>query len=273
MHVKSALSSAAVLLVAAASLAACRPGSATSASSAPATGRTGSSSAPVNAAAPTSPPTSSPSAPAGTATKGSGGSGGPTAPGGGTGHATGSAKGKSVAAKPSSGRSSAGSGDTYVIDDSYAWKHPCSSKQISVHVVRRAPVPTQRVIEVRNNGPRSCGLSYYPHVVLLNGESATGGVTITPLVPDGLGGAPAFAVYAGTTAYAVIDLDPGGATTGTASGVDQMNVLADGDHMSSRETLPFPLGSGAHVLKPKLGLYRLDLRDAVTSMEAANIQP
>jgi hypothetical protein len=142
-----------------------------------------------------------------------------------------------------------------------------------VHLARRAAAPTQRVIEVRNNGARSCGLSYYPHVVLWNAQSATGGVTVTPLVPDGLGGPPASALYAGRTAYAVVDLDPSGATRGTAPGVDEMNVLADGDHMSSRETVAFALGAGAHVLRPKLGLYEDTVANAVTSMESANIHP
>lgn len=251
MYVRSALSSAAVLLVAAAALTACRPGSTTPAGSPTPSRPAGSSSAPGDTAAPASPPPASAPTPAGTASKGSGGSG----------RASGSAGGTS------------GSGDTYAVDDSYAWKHPCSSRQITVRLVRRASAPTQRVIEVRNNGARSCGLSYYPRVVLWNAESATGGVTVTPLVPDGLGGPPATALYAGTTAYAVIDLDPSGATEGTAFGVDEMNVLANGDHMSSRETLRFPLGSGAHVLKPKLGLYRDNIPDAVTSMDSANIHP
>lgn len=260
MYVKSALSSAAVLLVGAVALTACQPGSpdsAASVSSSTASRQAGSPSAPGVTATSASPPTASASTPATTASKGAGGAGGPTASGGGT---------------SASGGSSAGSGG-YATSDSYAWKHPCSSKQLSVHLVRRTSAPTQRVIEVRNNGARSCGLSYYPHVVLWNAESATGGVTITPLVPDGLGGPPASALYAGRTAYAVVDLDPSGATKGTASGVDEMNVLADGDHMSSRETLSFPLGPGAHVLNPKLGLYEDTVARAVASMRTANIHP
>ncbi|MGA5702021.1 hypothetical protein [Peterkaempfera bronchialis] len=154
--------------------------------------------------------------------------------------------------------------------DSYAYSHPCSSRQLSVHVVRRGSAPTQRVIEVRNVGARSCGLSYHPLVYLDNSRSADRSRAVKPLVPSGLGGAPAYPVYAGRTAYAVIDLDPSGATTGTARGLDELNVLADGDHMANAETLNFPLGSGALVLKPKLGLYRSSVADAVVSMRAAD---
>lgn len=261
MYVRSALSSAAVLLVGATVLTGCRGGSTTGAggttpprpatpSSAPATTSAPAESA--SASTPASTPTATPS-------KGSGSPGGSGAQ-----HTPGSGG----AATPS------GDGDGgYATSDSYAWKHPCSSRQISVHLARRAAAPTQRVIEVRNNGARSCGLSYYPHVVLWNAQSATGGVTVTPLVPDGLGGPPASALYAGRTAYAVVDLDPSGATRGTAPGVDEMNVLADGDHMSSRETVAFALGAGAHVLRPKLGLYEDTVANAVASMESANIHP
>ncbi|MEE4546916.1 DUF4232 domain-containing protein [Streptomyces sp. V4-01] len=247
MYAKSALSSAAVLLAGAAVLTGCGDGSATSAGgSAPSPVAVPSSALPhTTAPTPAPAPTLSASASTPTASK--------------------RASAPAASAPPSGGG--------YATSDSYAWKHPCSSRQLSVHLVRRASAPTQRVIEVRNNGARSCGLSYYPHVVLWDAESATGGVTITPLVPDGLGGPPASALHAGRTAYAVVDLDPSGATKGTAAGVDAMNVLADGDHMSSRETVRFPLGAGAHALRPKLGLYEDTTPDAVASMESADIQP
>ena len=155
----------------------------------------------------------------------------------------------------------------------YAWHHPCSSKQITVTVTRRPTAPTQRLISVRNNGHRACGLSYYPSVVLYDADAANGGTSVVPMVPDGLGGPPAYPVYAGATAYAVVDLDPSGATEGTVPGVNAMNVLADADHMPNRETLRFPLGDDAHVLKPKLGLYETTVARAVTSMRSADIQP
>ncbi|WP_433890570.1 DUF4232 domain-containing protein [Streptomyces sp. CA-111067] len=264
---KSALSSAAVLLVSAAALTACQPDSAASASSSTPSRQAGAASSPADTTAPAPPPSTTASPPDGTASQvsstsstSSSGKAGPSSA-------------KPAPAKPSPAKPAPAPRSRYATSDSYAWKHPCSSKQISVHLVRRASAPTQRVIEVRNNGARSCGLSYYPHVVLWNADSATGGVTITPLVPDGLGGPPASPVYAGRTAYAVVDLDPSGATKGTAFGVNEMNVLADGDHMSSRETVQFPLGAGAHVLKPKLGLYEDTVARAVASMESADIQP
>jgi hypothetical protein len=259
MYVRSALSCAAVLLVGATVLTGCRAGSTTGADGTTPPRPAIPSSAPAASSAPPPASASTPaSTPATTPSRGSGGSGGS-----GGQHTTGSGG----APTPS------GDGGGYATSDSYAWKHPCSSGQISVHLARRAAAPTQRVIEVRNNGARSCGLSYYPHVVLWNAQSATGGVTVTPLVPDGLGGPPASALYAGRTAYAVVDLDPSGATRGTAPGVDEMNVLADGDHMSSRETVAFALGAGAHVLRPKLGLYEDTVANAVASMESANIRP
>ncbi|MFJ2133626.1 DUF4232 domain-containing protein [Streptomyces sp. NPDC087845] len=156
--------------------------------------------------------------------------------------------------------------------DSYAYKHPCAIEKLSVHVTGRPGAPTQRVIKVRNTGASACRLSYYPRVSLGNSHAPDHSHDVLPLVPGGLGGAPAYPVHAGHTAYAVIDLDPSGATTGTVPGIDEMNVLADGDHMPNAATLNFPLGSGAKVLKPKLGLYRSTIADAVRSMTQADTQ-
>jgi hypothetical protein len=154
--------------------------------------------------------------------------------------------------------------------DSAAYLHPCEMQKLSVHVTRRAGAPTQRVIKVRNVGANTCGLSYYPRVSLGNSKSADRSHDVRPLVPSGLGGAPAYPVRAGRAAYTVIDLNPSGATTGTVPKIDEMNVLADGDHMPNADTLNFPLGSGAKVLKPKLGLYRNTIADAVSSMAQAD---
>ncbi|MFD8676557.1 DUF4232 domain-containing protein [Streptomyces seoulensis] len=175
----------------------------------------------------------------------------------------GSTVSKSVTAKQA-GTESGGAKDT----DSYAYTHPCAGGQVTVRVTRRAA--TQRVIEVRNAGASACGLSYYPAVDLGSSASADQSHNIKPLVPGGLGGPPAYALRAGRTAYAVIDLDPSGATTGTAPGIDEMNVLANGDHMPNAETRNFPLGSGAKVLKPKLGLYSATVAQAVASMQQAD---
>ncbi|MGW3042030.1 DUF4232 domain-containing protein [Kitasatospora sp. NPDC001159] len=179
----------------------------------------------------------------------------------------GSAAPAAPTAKPAGAATSSG-GD----GDSYAYTHPCEGKNLAVRVAARPEAPTQRVIEVRNQGPHVCGLSYYPLVSLGDSHSADRSKDVKPLVPSGLGGAPAYPVAAGQTAYAVIDLNPNGAATGTAPGVDQLNVLADGDHMPTADTHNFPLGPGVKVLKPKLGLYMTTVADAVASMAAADWQ-
>ncbi|MEZ0064071.1 hypothetical protein ABIA32_000049 [Streptacidiphilus sp. MAP12-20] len=237
---KTTLSSAAILLGSLA-LTACQPGSTTASA-----GATPSQSSSVAGTSSTDPA--------------SGGAAPVSAP------STG--KGSSVGSGTSAGTSgSGGSADS----DSYAYTHPCSGRQVSLHVTRRDGAPSQRVIVVRNIGAHACGLSYFPQVYLDNAH-ASGGRIVKPMIPSGLGGAPAYPVHAGQTAYAVIDLDPSGATTGTVSGIDELNVLADGDHMPNAETRNFQLGSGALVLKPKLGLYRSTVADAVTSMTGADTQ-
>ncbi len=242
MHVRSALSAAVALLAGAAVLTACGPGTSPSAKAAASTHPVLTSSAPARSTQPTPPP--SPSiTPSITPTR---------APSGG-------------------GSGSTGGGDA--ISDAYAFHHPCTSAQLSVHLVRRAAAPTQRIIEVRNLGTRSCGLSYYPRVALYNGDSATGDPSVKPKVPEGLGGAPASPVYAGRTAYAVIDLDPSGDTRHAVAMINTMNVLPDGDHMSSRYTRIFRLGAGDHVLDPTLGLYQTTVERAVESVHLAGPTP
>jgi hypothetical protein len=258
MSVKSALSSAAVLVLGALALTACQPGSGTAVGSAPPQHANASTAAPGTTA-----PVSAPSTRTPASTSGSGGKvQGSNRP---------SSNSPSSNSPSGNGQSSNSQGGS-ATSDSYAYTHPCSARQLSVHVVRRASAAGQRVIEVRNLGAKSCGLSYYPLVDLDNSHATDGSRAVKPLVPGGLGGPPAYPLYAGRTAYAVIDLDPSGATTGTVRGVDELNVLADGDHMPAADTLSFPLGSGALVLKPKLGLYQFTVADAVTSMTTADTQ-
>ncbi|MFB8238065.1 DUF4232 domain-containing protein [Kitasatospora purpeofusca] len=157
-------------------------------------------------------------------------------------------------------------------DDSYAYTHPCDTKDLAIRVTARPEAPSQRVIEVRNQGARSCGLSYFPLVSVGDSHAADRGKDIKPLVPGGLGGPPAYPVGAGRTAFAVIDLNPGGGSAASAAGVDQLNVVADGDHMPTAETRNFPLGPGAKVRAPKLGLYRATVADAVASAATADQQ-
>ncbi|MFB8166844.1 DUF4232 domain-containing protein [Kitasatospora purpeofusca] len=155
-------------------------------------------------------------------------------------------------------------------DDSYAYTHPCDSKDLTLRVTARPEAPTQRVIEVHNQGAHSCGLSYFPLVSVGDSHSADRAKDIRPLVPGGLGGPPAYPVGAGRTAFAVIDLNPGGGSAASAAGVDELNVVADGDHMPAAETRNFPLGPGAKARSPKLGLYRPTVADAVASAATAD---
>ncbi|MFE5090859.1 DUF4232 domain-containing protein [Streptomyces sp. NPDC056638] len=155
-------------------------------------------------------------------------------------------------------------GDT---SDSYAYKHPCRSGDLSVRVYPREGSATQQVIEVNNVGANSCGLSYFPRVSLGAAKASDHSSDIQPTVPGGLGGAPAYPVKPKTAAIAVIDLNPSGANGLTW--IDEMNVLADGDHMPNAETQNFELGPDVKVRDPKLGLYRSTVAEAVSSMKQA----
>ncbi|WP_329614829.1 hypothetical protein OG244_18320 [Streptomyces brevispora] len=155
------------------------------------------------------------------------------------------------------------------VSDSYAYKHPCKSADLSVRVYARQGSATQHVIEVNNTGANACGLSYFPLTSLGAANAKDHSGDIRPLVPGGLGGAPAYPVKPKTAAIAVIDLNPSGAS-GALTWINELNVLADGDHMPNAETLNFPLGPDVKVLDPKLGLYRSTVADAVSSMKQAD---
>lgn len=157
-------------------------------------------------------------------------------------------------------------GDT---SDSYAYKHPCKSEDLSVRVYAREGSATQQVIEVNNTGANACGLSYFPRVSLGSASAQDHSGDVIPLVPGGLGGAPAYPVKPKTAAIAVIDLNPSGAD-GALTWINELNVLADGDHMPNAEQLNFPLGPDVKVLDPKLGLYSGTIADAVSSMKQAD---
>ncbi|MEE1747772.1 MULTISPECIES: DUF4232 domain-containing protein [unclassified Streptomyces] len=159
---------------------------------------------------------------------------------------------------------STASGNT---SDSYAYKHPCKSSDLSVRVYPREGSATQQVIEVNNTGANSCGLSYFPRVSLGASKASDHSGDITPAVPGGLGGAPAYPVKPKTAAIAVIDLNPSGGNGLTW--INEMNVLADGDHMPNADTQNFELGPDVKVRDPKLGLYRGTVADAVSSMKSA----
>ncbi|MFC9247689.1 DUF4232 domain-containing protein [Streptomyces sp. NPDC057136] len=155
--------------------------------------------------------------------------------------------------------------------DSYAYTHPCKSDDLSVRVYAREGSATQHVIEVNNTGANACGLSYFPLVSLGSASAKDHSGDVRPLIPSGLGGAPAYPVKPKTAAIAVIDLNPSGAS-GALTWINELNVLADGDHMPNADSLNFPLGPDVKVLDPKLGLYRSTIAEAVSSMAQADTQ-
>ncbi|THA59034.1 DUF4232 domain-containing protein [Streptomyces sp. A0958] len=177
---------------------------------------------------------------------------------------TGTSKGG--AAKTGGSTGSTAGGDT---SDSYAYKHPCKSGDLSVRVYAREGSSTQHVIEVNNTGTNSCGLSYFPRVSLGAANAADHSGDIRPLIPGGLGGAPAYPVKPKTAAIAVIDLNPSGSAN-ALTWINELNVLADGDHMPNADQLNFALGPNVKVRDPKLGLYENSVADAVSSMKQAD---
>ena len=186
-----------------------------------------------------------------------------TAKTGGTAQNTGASKTGASKTGTSNGGTAAG-GNT---SDSYAYTHPCKIGDLSVRVYPREGSATQHVIEVNNTGANSCGLSYFPQVSLGAAKASDHSGDVTPAVPGGLGGAPAYPVKPKTAAIAVIDLNPRGGDGMTW--VNEMSVLADGDHMANADTQNFALGPDVKVRDPKLGLYRGTVADAVSSMKQA----
>ncbi|MEU3655757.1 DUF4232 domain-containing protein [Streptomyces sp. NPDC032161] len=187
-----------------------------------------------------------------------------TAKSGGAAQNTGTTKTGTSKTGTSNGSTETGGGDT---SDSYAYTHPCKSGDLSVRVYPRQGSATQHVIEVNNVGANSCGLSYFPQVSLGAAKASDHSGDVRPKVPGGLGGAPAYPVKPKTAAIAVIDLNPKGGDGMTW--INEMNVLADGDHMPNADTQNFDLGPDVKVLDPKLGLYRSTVAEAVSSMKQA----
>ncbi|MFI9366779.1 DUF4232 domain-containing protein [Kitasatospora sp. NPDC053057] len=145
---------------------------------------------------------------------------------------------------------------------------PCDIQNLSITASARAGATDQWVIEVHNTGTGACSLSSSPGVDLGDSAARDQSNNIKPVLASGTA---RFTVQAGQKAYAVIDLDPNGATTGTAQGVNELNVLVDqdGTNMPLANTHNFPLAGGVRVLNPRMGLYRASVAEAVASMTTA----
>ncbi|MDD9377744.1 DUF4232 domain-containing protein [Streptomyces sp. ZAF1911] len=173
------------------------------------------------------------------------------------GKATGNGTATVTPAKAGSGGKATG-GDT--TGDSYAYTHPCSARNLTVKVTSPAGTPaTVRIITVTNNGSTSCGLDYFPTVGFSAKGSALG---LQATAPGGLGGAPAYPVRPGATAYAAVNLNPSG---GNGPVADEINILADKEHMPNADGVSLPLAKPGSVANPKVGLYRTNTRDALNA--------
>ncbi|MFF5705536.1 DUF4232 domain-containing protein [Streptomyces sp. NPDC012794] len=158
------------------------------------------------------------------------------------------------------GKGAGGTGGA-ATDDSYAYTHPCSARNITVKVTSQQGFPaTVRIITVTNNGPTVCGLDFHP-AVGFSAKDAALGIQATP--PSGLGGAPAHPVRPGATTYAAVDLNPSG---GTGPVADEINILADPGHMPNADAVSLPLATPHSVARPKVGLYHFTARDSFNTL-------
>ncbi|MGW1772119.1 DUF4232 domain-containing protein [Streptomyces sp. NPDC002104] len=181
-----------------------------------------------------------------------------TGTGTGTGNGTGSGTATTTATAAKAGSAAKSTGGT--TGDSYAYTHPCSARNLTIKVTSPTGTPaTVRIIAVTNNGSTSCGLDYFPTV----GFSAKGeALGLQATAPGGLGGAPAYPVHPGATAYAAVNLNPSGAGGPVA---DEINILADKEHMPNADGVSLRLAKPGSVAHPKVGLYRTTTRDALSA--------
>ncbi|MFC1429990.1 DUF4232 domain-containing protein [Streptacidiphilus sp. N1-3] len=181
---------------------------------------------------------------------------------------------RSAAPTPPGGKAPAAGGNAG--SDSYAWKHPCDPGQVSIQVEYQHGIgDTRRIIVATNHGSAACGLSYYPAVAIADsgsiGSTSHPARFATPKVPGGLGGAPYTPIHAGSSLYAVLDLDPGHTTSGAVRGYDELDVKA-ADFMPDAATTNHPVkaqpgnSGNPYVKAPVLSLYRSSIADAVAQV-------
>lgn len=198
------------------------------------------------------------------------------AAGSGSGSQGASSGGSGTAGNPISSSSGGGNASS----DSYAYRHPCTADQLSTKVSYDSQLGvTKRLIAVTDTGSAACGLSYFPVVAVDNSASVNnpqGTVqTVQPKTPAGLGGAPYYALYAGRTAYAVIDLDPTHSTAGASRAYDELSVIAtnslpDADSVENKIVEEGGSTGNPYVKAPFLGLYESSASAAASSANPAN---
>ncbi|MBD0693252.1 DUF4232 domain-containing protein [Streptomyces sp. CBMA123] len=140
---------------------------------------------------------------------------------------------------------------------------PCDIQNLTIHVTPRSGSASQYVIDVRNTGSSACSLDAVPSVDLGDSAARDQSKNVKPALTSGT---MRFTVAASRSAYAVIDLDPSGATTGTLPGINQLNVLADQENMPLANTQNFPLKSDVRVLDPRMSVYRGSEAEALASL-------
>jgi hypothetical protein len=124
------------------------------------------------------------------------------------------------------------------------------------------------VIAVKNTGA-ACNLQYLPYVWITAGPGG-GPEQTRPLIPSGLGGGPNI-IAAGATQYAAIDLNPGNASNAVA-GYTYLAVTANPTpNTSGKDVQDLQLPAPAKVAKAKLGLYRANPAEAISSAESADM--
>ena len=176
------------------------------------------------------------------------------------------------ASHPSANHPSAKPADPDAISDSYAWKHPCDPAQLTTKVTENAPGSHDgvRVVTVTNTGPKACGLSYYPAVVISDstsvGPASHPTRFVQPRPPGGLGGQPYVPVYAGRSQSAAIALNPEHSTD-TSHAFDEIDVrpadfmpYAATVNVSAKDT-PDQANPGVH--DPVVTLYYATAAEAV----------
>ncbi|MFD5467242.1 DUF4232 domain-containing protein [Kitasatospora sp. NPDC127059] len=164
-------------------------------------------------------------------------------------------KGTGATARPTAHTPPAGGSD--------AAGAPCDIQNLTIHVTARSGSANQYVIDVHNTGASACSLDAVPTVDLGDSAARDQSKNIKPALANGT---LRYSVPAGKSAYAVIDLDPSGATTGTLPGINELNVLADQENMPLASTQNFPLKSGVRVLDPRMSVYKGSEAEALASL-------